>query len=387
MDMSEFEEICLGYSRMGTSGAGSGHGLKLKILNTGKEIIKAGVKEPEIFELVGLFEDNIGPDRIGDFIGRTIKSDLIEYSKRIVSELDFDRKKISFKNELIYNEFNKKELILLPHNVLHELPIAKDWDDIDDVCTKINAIREEINRAIGLTWDECTKSERRRFLRRLLLKNPVLMKKVIFDYRKYHLPEYSFTDDPLGEASWYSIAQEYSSAYPIKFKVNQIRCKSDLVNIVRQICHRFKSLIEDKGLNEVLYDNKKKPRRERIAQKLFHGISESYCEANNIDISPEVNSGRGALDFKFSIGYEIKVIVEVKLTTNPQLPHGYDEQLKEYQKAEKHSYPFYLVIDNGGDGKKLIELKNKHNDNKSKKILSPELIVVDATIKPTASKI
>lgn len=93
------------------------------------------------------------------------------------------------------------------------------------------------------------------------------------------------------------------------------------------------------------------------------------------------------MDFKFSIGYEIKVIVEVKLTSNPQLHHGYDEQLKEYQKAEKHSYPFYLVIDNGGSEKKLIELKNKHNDNKYKRALSPELIVVDAIIKPTASNI
>ena len=37
--------------------------------------------------------------------------------------------------------------------------------------------------------------------------------------------------------------------------------------------------------------------------------------------------------------------------------------------------------------KKLIELKNKHNDNKIKKTLYPELIVVDANIQPTASNI
>lgn len=387
MDMSEFEEICLGYSKKGTSGSGSGKGLKLKILRTGKEIIKAGVKEPEIFELVGLFEDNIGPDRIGDFIGKTIKSDLEEYSKRIIENLHFDKDNVRFRNGLIYNEFNNKSLILLPNEILHELPIAKDWDDIDDVCVKIRAIREEINRAIGLEWEKYTKSERREILRRLLLDNPELLQRAISDYRSYHLPEYDFGSDYLGEATWYSVAKKYSNDYPLRLELTQISSKDDLIKIVLQICNKFKSLIENNGLNEVLFDDKKNPRRERIAQKVFHGISESYCEANNIDISPEVNSGRGALDFKFSVGYQIKVIVEVKLTTNNQLHHGYNEQLKEYQKAEKNSYPIYLVIDNGGSETKLMELINMHNGNKSEGIPTPELIVVDAVLKPTASHI
>lgn len=386
MDMSEFEEICLGYSKKGTSGAGSGRQLKLKILNTGKEIIKAGIKEPEIFELVGLFEDNIGPDRIGDFIGKTIKSELIEYTKRIIGELHFS-KKIKFKNGLIVNKFNQKQLILLPNKILHELPIAKDWDDIDDVCTRIATIRDEINRAIGYTWANYTKSDRRKILRQLLLKNPKLMQEAISDYRNYHLSEYDFADDPLGEASWYSVAKRYSIDYPIQLKTNQIQSKDDLIKVILQICNKFKTLIENNGLNEVLYDNNGKPRRERIAQKVFQGISESYCESNNIDISPEVNSGRGALDFKFSIGYEIKVIVEVKLSTNKKLVHGYEKQLEEYQKAEKYSYPIYLVLDNGGNKIKLAELQKRHSQNKSKNIPSPELVIIDANLMPTASLI
>jgi hypothetical protein len=115
LNMSELQEICLGYSLKGTAGSGSGSHLKKVILSTAKEILNAGIEDSEIFQLVGLFEENIGPDRISDAIGRIIRTDLERYSRRILKELTkgkhLHRKKI--KDGLLINPYNKKTLIFV----------------------------------------------------------------------------------------------------------------------------------------------------------------------------------------------------------------------------------------------------------------------------------
>ena len=44
------------------------------------------------------------------------------------------------------------------------------------------------------------------------------------------------------------------------------------------------------------------PRHERFAQLLFYAIAAAYCEANDIDVSPESDAGAGPVDFKLSSG-------------------------------------------------------------------------------------
>ena len=60
-----------------------------------------------------------------------------------------------------------------------------------------------------------------------------------------------------------------------------------------------------------------------------------YCDANDFDITPEADGGAGPVDFKISKGYQYRVVVEMKLSSNSNLVHGFEVQLPEYQKAEK----------------------------------------------------
>jgi hypothetical protein len=389
LEMSEFEEICLGYSMKGTSGSGSGNKLKNIILSTAKDIIDAGVEQPEIFELVGLFEENIGPDRISDMIGRIIEPDLVAYSKRIYEELRRLPKinnDIVFQDDILLNEFNKKRLLLLPQDILHELPIATEWEDIDYVCMINAKVREEINKKIGEQWKELTTQAKKRIFKGIVKDKPEILEDLINDYREDRLSNYNFVKDPLGEAIWYSVAKEFVTKYPIEIK-RTIQNKDDLIEIIRKICLHFKQLIENNGLNEILYRDDGRPRRERVSQKLFFSVASSYCDANDADINPEVNSGRGPVDFKFSYGNSMKVLVEVKLTTNNQLIHGYEKQLKEYEKSERTEDAFYLVIDNGGSRKRIEQLFNLHDEYRQKKVKTHELIFVDGLLKPSASNI
>ncbi|MEZ6192419.1 MAG: hypothetical protein R3C45_14180 [Phycisphaerales bacterium] len=76
------------------------------------------------------------------------------------------------------------------------------------------------------------------------------------------------------------------------------------MSVVFKVIDHFKQLVENNGLNEVIY-----PCKEKASQLLFFAIADAYCRANNLDLSPEVDSGRGPVDFKVSSGSDIRVLV------------------------------------------------------------------------------
>lgn len=111
-----------------------------------------------------------------------------------------------------------------------------------------------------------------------------------------------------------------------------------------EICRQFGFLLDTGGLSVLLYRDDGNPRRESFSQKLFYGIAYAYCRANDLDISPEADVGRGEVDFKFSHGARAKVVVEVKLASNQDLEHGFLVQVEEYAKAEQTEHRVYLVV-------------------------------------------
>ena len=96
-DFPEVNGINLGFSS-GTHGAGFGNQLRKKIIGDAYEIIKSGSEQPEVFHLVGLFEDNVGPDRLSDMIARIIYDDIIKYTRRVLAELNI--------TQTIYPKYN-----------------------------------------------------------------------------------------------------------------------------------------------------------------------------------------------------------------------------------------------------------------------------------------
>lgn len=46
------------------------------VLETAYDIVKAGIEEPEFFQLLALFQDNVGPDRLSDMIATLILPDI-----------------------------------------------------------------------------------------------------------------------------------------------------------------------------------------------------------------------------------------------------------------------------------------------------------------------
>lgn len=379
--------LSLGYSSEGNSGRGIGPELAKKMAVTAREIIDVGITDPELFEILGLLEENIGADRISDMTARLILPDLAKYSENNAAKLKLESQTVELGGTeylLPINKKKKKPLILIPQEILNDLPVANDRSDIDEVVDHNSELRSQINSMIGEEWKKASKSLSKRELKQLFLENPDALRELIELYKASRAEPYDFLEDPLGEFNWLEIAQEYSEKYPLSIEGSKVVAPEKILEIVVEICNHFKKLVEKNGLSIVFWDKDNKCKHERFAQRLFFGISEAYCNANSLDLSPESDAGRGPVDFKVSNG-KTKVNVEIKYTKN-NLSHAYETQLPIYNEAEGARHSILLIIRNTDTIKAFenLEKQRERDINSGKEV--PKIIMVDGRIKPSASK-
>ena len=124
-------------------------------------------------------------------------------------------------------------------------------------------------------------------------------------------------------------------------------------------------------------------------QLLFNGIIEQYCIANDIDLTREVNQGRGPVDFRFSSGYQKRVLLEIKLARNTKFWHGLEEQLPKYLQIDTMKEGIFLVtIYNEKDKDRVKEINSKVIHVNQKNDLKIKILVIDAIPhKPSASNL
>lgn len=160
----------------------------------------------------------------------------------------------------------------------------------------------------------------------------------------------------------------------------------DVYGIVLEICSEFKNLIEKNGLFKLLVDRTGERVIEKKAQLLFYGIAHSICTANDLKISPEINSGNGSVDFNLSQGFKANVNIELKFADNPQLEHGIFTQLQIYNSAEHTNRSIYLIIKTNNKYDSLIErIQNELDAYKVEGKMQSDIIVIDSCYKESAS--
>lgn len=81
----------------------------------------------------------------------------------------------------------------------------------------------------------------------------------------------------------------------------------------------------------------------------------------------------------------IKTIIEAKLTTNNQYLHGYETQVEEYGKAEQTEGMIYVLVNLGHPGK-VKKVQDLHDRKVDEGQRTPELVIIDATPKESASR-
>jgi hypothetical protein len=380
----------LGYSRENTQGRAIGTKLARQITQTGYQIVKAGIKDPIIFELVGLFEEGVASDLLSDMVLALILPDILKFNDRVATKLGLPTEMAQIGGEvraLPYSQSYQKPILLIPKEILSPLPVATCWDDIDTVCNYNDAVRDTINKKVGKTWGDARSRLHKSQLKALLLRNPELLKDLIEQYKRKAPQKYDYTHDSEGELIWYEQTLSYAKSYPLTLPGFNPADHQSVVRTVLAVCKKFKQLVENNGLFKLFYNQDRSLKPERAAQLLFFGIADAYCEANNLDLSREPDAGRGPVDFKVSKGYRSRLNVEIKFTSNKKLISGYESQLATYDEAEKTFHSIYLVIDTVFAARKMARLKAVRAQRMAEGKRSPDIIEIDGTYRDSASKL
>ena len=370
----EVNGINLGFSS-GKYGAGFGPKLRAQIIKDAYEIIQSGSENPEIFHLVSLFEDNVGPDRLSDMIARIIYEDIVAYTKRVLEELGINQKthpEFIFRDGLVANPYKSRWLLLLPECILSELPIARCWDDIERVCSENDAIREEVNQEIGNAWGTLSTPERKKHLREQVFKQPEKLQRVIKAYQEFAAPDFNKFRNP-----------EYVANYLTDtYQLPDSTC-TDSYSASMDIIENFKHWVEFHRGSSVINGKSAKP-SEKLVQTLIYAVGQMFCKKFNWDFIPETDGGRGYVDFKISRGND-KTVIEVKLTSNQQCEHGLEVQIEEYAKAEETDKKIFVLVDTGSCSYRVKSVQTKHDEMIAKGMSPATVIVVDAVPKDPAS--
>lgn len=396
MMFPEVKEICLGYASKSTDGAGSGPGFSKDIVGAIYESIKMGIESTSHFEDLGLFGEGIGSDRISDAAANIIKKELIKYTENIcrkhrvpmkpflIRNADFNGKTGRWLDKYVFlpqNPFyNNRAIILVPMSFLNDV-YTLDAEEFLDFCwyNKNEEIRDEFSFDIKANINKADIIAIAKKRRDWVLEYEGLVEK--------NKPRpYDLNLDPKGLYSWYTVTQEFVSANPVQWSSEN---SHDFGKFLSKMICQFVDFIENNSGYKLLWNDNKSPKSEEASQLLFTGIIKHYCRANDIDLSREVNLGRGPVDFKFSQGYQNRALLEVKLARNGKFWHGLDKQLVKYLKVEDISLGFFVVICyNDVDMAKVEDIEKetyKVFTNTGLEILA---VIIDARLgKASASKL
>ena len=149
----EIGGTCLGYGTNSISGKGISDVILTSLLDTAKQIIDIGITDPELFSLLPLFNKGIGPDTISDITTSAIHKSLLRFTANQAKKFDIPLIKCQIDGEeyeVIKNPCKKRSyILLLPTDILRDLPLVRDWDDIANAASFNHSLRIRVNKLVG----------------------------------------------------------------------------------------------------------------------------------------------------------------------------------------------------------------------------------------------
>lgn len=377
------KSINLGHSKTGQD-LGFGRTLANKTISDAYDIIKAGCKDPEIFHLVGLFEKNIAADRLSDMFATLIETDIREYTLWVNETLGINPgkyPKIEFKDGIAINKYKNCELLYVPKDILHEIPVARQWCDIEYVIDENNAIRNEINKIVGDKWEDYSSKRKKKFLLDNVFRNSEICRSVLEAYDNQTIEEYNVMNDMDYVCSF--VLKKLKTKEFLNRPINWPWRNRTSWEVTLELLEIFKDFIENNKGWELIKDIKEN-KKEKAVQRIIHACGKYLFKETNMDMSFEPDEGRGPVDLKVSNGND-KTIIEIKLSSNPKYMHGYEKQIEEYARAEGCSQRIYVYIKNEDHPQRDTKIEQKYKDELRKGNNPPELFIIDAREKKSAS--
>lgn len=384
----ELQYTGLGYSKGHSRGTGISGLLSIQLAKSAYDIIKAGYEDPEIFALMPLIEDNIGPDRISDMTIAILRRQILAYSQRVAAEMGLRVHRYQLSYEEYYNvpTYEGNVVHLFPKGFLNDLPIATSFEGIADVTNYNERLKARVAQVIGVAWNDYSKYSKSDWKHVILHKEGCYYAAIDY-YKSIKGIPYNFDAD---QHDKYLDLKFAKVAYenPIQFISEIFKSQSEKVfSWTMAICEEYGHLIEENRMSELVHRCKRTP-DETDWQLLLYMIADAYIGGAGIDlkVSREANPGTGEEDFLFSHGNDAQTIVEIKRSGNKDILHGYREQLPAYIRSERADHGIFLVIiDTPSEEDVKEKLAAVKKDMEEKGELTYPIIYVRGYHQPSAS--
>jgi len=382
--LGELSGICLGNSKNTILGHGISKMLATSLINNIIDISRVGDLDPQIFEIMSVFQEGIGVDMISDLLAAILKKDIYEYNVYLIEKMGLTRETHFYdifegkKYSLLENPcFPGIPVLLLPRDILSEIPEFCNYGDIDDICARNEEVRSQMSPYLNPAFRATSEYKKSQTLN-ALKREPGLLSSLLLDYQKKEGHLYDFEDDPLGFLTYDRLVIPLVNEGHYS-KGSFLSCKDFSIFI----CNDFKTLIQDHGGWKDLGD-----KRESLLQFCFLANAHIFAMLNDIHLGREANDGCGPVDFEFTRGAFDSCVVEIKKLSNSGLVHGIEEggQLDQYLVSHRCPFGVYLVIGDSANEAKLDSLYEAFNklsaSNQSKKMI----IFIDTRKRPSASR-
>ena len=403
----EVEQNWLGFSVSGNKGSALGldfgRALNENLHKIFSEFGQEKVTKGSHLEKLCLIKGGVGKDNISDFATNLVKGFLLDYTQTFAQkhideslrerfrvprvrfnydtetweEATFDLPK--FKNDFVI--LTPKELLTKDETWINKKDLFEDFDRIPNAIAD-DELRHKVNNYFlsRIPRDpkkkkEPTKQEKAAAAFATIQEFPELI-----DY-------YIKSKEESGD-----LAESISSekvAFSQKFYINNVQqfiaglqnksfydSAQNSQEEAKKKIEILKEYIENNDGCKLFYHNGQRIKGEKDLQLLFGLV----CHESSIfDTNREVNNGRGPVDFKISKGSADKTLVEFKLASNKKLEQNLQKQVEIYQKANKTTSSFKVIIYFTKDehervvailnrigltGKENIVLIDGRNDNK-----------------------
>lgn len=155
MQFPEIPNVGLGYSVSGKPGKGMNGKTTKQIARTIVKVIKAGMRDPELFLFMHLFERNVGADRISDMAVYILRHQILLYTQRMAAEMNIATCKYEFEDRVYHVPFYENEpMHFFPTTLLADLPLATSYGEISDVWNYNNGLVGRVCRIVNGEWKQ-----------------------------------------------------------------------------------------------------------------------------------------------------------------------------------------------------------------------------------------
>lgn len=202
----------------------------------------------------------------------------------------------------------------------------------------------------------------------------------------YYYPEYDREVEEYKKLYRENIEKELHEELFESKKIKLPANEDEFLEMIDEIITDFKNMVENTGY-KLLLDDSGKPRNEELCQILFDVYLKKYCRHVGIDLTREVQTGRGPIDFRFSSSVHFLAHVELKKENNLKLVHGLSKQLPTYMNSEEVRLGFFIIFEFGikNISKLKEELEKQRIELERDMEIKLRIVYIDAKRKPSAS--